>query len=56
MAASLADAIKEAFKADVELVGGHNGVLDVVVDGRTVFSKHKEGYKPTPEQIVDLLR
>ena len=56
MAASLADAIKEAYQADVELIGGHSGVLDVVVDGRTIFSKHKEGYKPTPEQIVNLLR
>ena len=56
MAASLADAIKEAFQAEVELIDGHNGVLDVVVDGRTVFSKHKEGYKPTPAEIVNLLR
>jgi predicted Rdx family selenoprotein len=52
----LAEAIEEAFKADVELIGGHSGVLDVVVDGRTVFSKHKEGYKPMPAELVKLLR
>jgi predicted Rdx family selenoprotein len=52
----LAEAIEAAFQADVELIGGHDGVLDIVVDGRTVFSKHKEGYKPTPEELVKLLR
>jgi len=52
----LADAIKSAYQADVELIGGHSGVLDVVVDGKKVFSKHQEGYKPTPEEIVKLIK
>ncbi|HES58648.1 MAG TPA: hypothetical protein ENO21_04380 [Firmicutes bacterium] len=55
LAASLADAIKGEFGCDVQLTPGSGGILDIVVDGTMIFSKHKAGYKPSPEEIVGLL-
>lgn len=39
-----------------ELVEGSNGVFDVVVDGKLIFSKHRTGRFPEPEEILDALR
>ncbi|MCY4028047.1 MAG: Rdx family protein [Acidobacteria bacterium] len=55
-ASSLAAEIEQAFGVQSELVEGTNGVFDVVVDGRTVFSKHDEQRFPEPGEIVDALR
>ena len=52
----MADAITKEFGVSPQLVGGHGGVLDIAADGKILFSKHKEGYKPTPEEIVSLLK
>jgi selT/selW/selH-like putative selenoprotein len=38
------------------LVKGDNGVFDVVVDGKLVFSKHEAGRFPKPAEIVKFLR
>lgn len=56
MAASLADAIKAEFGCDVTLTPGRGGILDIVVDGELVFSKHQKGYKPGPDEVVGLLK
>lgn len=55
-ASSLAAEIEQAFGVASELVEGTNGVFDVVVDGRTVFSKYAEQRFPEPGEIVDALR
>lgn len=39
-----------------ELVEGSNGVFDVVADGKLIFSKHRTGRFPEPEEILDALR
>jgi len=52
----LAEAIEANFKAKVELIPGHGGVLDVVADGKKIFSKHASGYKPSPDEIVELMK
>ena len=52
----MADAIKAEYGCDVKLTPGGGGILDVVVDGKKVFSKHQAGYKPTPEELVSLLK
>jgi hypothetical protein len=36
----------------VQLVRGDNGVLDVAVDGRRIFSKHERGRFPDHDEIL----
>jgi selT/selW/selH-like putative selenoprotein len=36
-------------------VKGDNGVFDVLVDGRLVFSKHEQGRFPEEREILGLL-
>ena len=49
---SLADAIDRATGVKPKIRMGGIGVLDVVVDGTTVFSKKAEGRVPPPGEIV----
>lgn len=39
-----------------ELIRGGNGVFDVVVDGRTIFSKDSTGRFPEDEEILSALK
>ena len=55
MASSLAATLKERFDVDTELIEGGNGIFDVVVDGRLVFSKKETGRFPENQEIVTLL-
>ena len=36
----------------VELVGGHKGIFDVVVDGTLLYSKAKTGRFPDPGEVI----
>ncbi|MBI2579035.1 MAG: SelT/SelW/SelH family protein [Candidatus Aenigmarchaeota archaeon] len=50
-----AEAMKKEMEksgASVELVGGDKGTYDVYVDGKIVFSRHKEGRFPETEEIL----
>ncbi len=38
-----------------ELIPGGEGVFDVVVDRKTIFSKDQEGRFPEPGEILKLL-
>lgn len=40
----------------VKKVDAGKGVFDIIVQGRTVFSKHKVGRYPAPNEVVNLLR
>jgi len=40
----------------VELIAGVGGILDIVADGKLVFSKHQEKRFPEPEEVVALLK
>ena len=44
--------IQEARGVEPELVRGDNGVFDVVVDGKLIYSKHQTGRFPDPEEIL----
>ena len=44
--------IKEKKGVDTKLEPGTVGQFDVVVDGRVVFSKHKEHRFPEPDEVV----
>ena len=38
------------------LHNGDNGIFDVVVDGRRIFSKHEAGRFPEDEEVLAQLR
>lgn len=42
--------------AELTLVTGAKGVFDVVVDGRTLYSKHESGRHAEPGEVVALFR
>lgn len=54
-AASLAATIREQTGVDASLEKGVGGVFDVIVDGRTVFSKQAEGRFPTESEVIERL-
>ena len=41
---------------EVELVRGGGGVFDVSLDGKLLFSKHKQDRFPEPGEILSILR
>lgn len=53
---SLAESIERETGTQSELVGGDNGIFDVEIDGRRVFSKHETGRFPEHEEILAELR
>ena len=52
----MAVAIRSEFGVEAELVEGDNGVFDVEVDGRGIFSKHEVGRFPETDEVLALLR
>jgi selT/selW/selH-like putative selenoprotein len=40
---------------DVELVKGSNGIFDVEVDGKLVYSKRSTGRFPNPGELLTLI-
>lgn len=42
--------------AEVTVVTGRQGVFDVVVDGRTLYSKHETGRHAEPGEVLALFR
>lgn len=52
----MAAELKSHFGADAELVASHNGVFEVSVDGKLVFSKRSLGRFPDDGEVLDLIR
>ena len=48
--------MKEALDLEPELIKGDNGIFDVTVDGELIYSKHKTGRFPEPDEILNSLR
>lgn len=42
--------------AELTMVTGSKGVFDVVVDGRTLYSKHETGRHAEPLEVLTLFR
>ena len=55
-AVSLAAELKASFGVDSELISGEKGDFEVVVDGKTVFSKKKLSRFPEPGEVTETLR
>jgi selT/selW/selH-like putative selenoprotein len=47
--------LEEAFGADTRLIQGKDGVFEVEVDGKPVFSKRRLGRFPDPGEVVSLI-
>ena len=52
----MAATIKQEFKCPVELVPGDNGIFEVSVDGKSIFSKQKSVRFPKGDEIVKALK
>ncbi len=52
----MAAEIKKELGVDSQLVRGGNGIFDVTVDNKRIFSKHDEGRFPSEKEIIDQLR
>ena len=48
--------MKEELGVEPELIKGDNGIFDVEVDGKRIFSKHEVGRFPEHEEVLDKLR
>ena len=52
----MAARIKQEFGVESRLIKGDNGIFDVKVDGKLIFSRHKVGRFPKPEEVLSELR
>lgn len=48
--------IEDEIGVKPELIQGRGGIFDVVVDGRMIYSKHKEGRFPEPYEVINQLK
>lgn len=48
--------MREAFGVEAKLVPGGNGIFDVIVDEKRVFSKYDAGRFPEPGEVVSKLK
>lgn len=51
----MAAAIKEQTGVDAELIKGDDGIFDVIVDGKMIFSKHETGRFPEDDEVLGQL-
>ena len=57
IAASLAAAIENQFGRQAELIEGHNGIYEITINGKLVYTNQKEcGQLPTDEEIFQEIR
>ena len=55
-AAGLADTIKKELGISPELIPGSNGVYEVIVDGKIIFSKYQTKRFPENDEIIALIQ
>jgi selenoprotein W-related protein len=48
----LADAIKKEVGIEPKLTKGKDGIFDVLLDGKMVFSKHQQGRFPEHDEVL----
>ena len=52
----MGDELKKTLGAAIELVPGANGIFDITVDGKMIFSKSKQGRFPQPDELIGLIQ
>jgi len=48
----LAAKIKEAYEIEVKLIEGDNGIFDIAVNGKLIYSKLETGVFPDENEII----
>ena len=48
----MAAAIKKETGLEPKLTKGKDGIFDVLLDGKTIFSKHDEGRFPEEDEVL----
>ena len=56
MAVSLAEKLKTSLKLETDLIKGSNGIFDVELDGKLVYSKNETGEFPDEESLIQKIR
>ncbi len=56
MAVSLAEKLKTSLKLETDLIKGSNGIFDVEIDGKLVYSKNETGEFPDEESLVQKIK
>ena len=51
----MADEIKKSFGETAELIKGKNGVFEVTLDGKNLYSKKSTGRFPEPGEVEQAL-
>jgi len=52
----LAEELLKEFDIEAKLVAGSKGIFDVVVDGKTVFSKSEVHRFPNPSEVIKKIK
>jgi selenoprotein W-related protein len=50
------DEIRKILGADIELLAGSNGIFDITVDGKMIFSKFEQGRFPQANEVIRLIQ
>ena len=56
MAVSLAEKLKTSLKLETDLIKGSNGIFDIEIDGKLVYSKNETGEFPDEESLVQKIK
>ena len=52
----MGDELKKNLGADIELVAGGNGVFDISLNGKMIYSKFEQERFPQPDDIIKLIK
>ena len=52
----MGDELKKNLGAEIELIAGSNGIFDITVDGRMIYSKFEQGRFPQSQEIINRIR
>jgi selenoprotein W-related protein len=52
----MGDELNNNLGAEIELIAGSNGIYDVTVDGKIIFSKFEQGRFPETSEIINLIK
>ena len=52
----MGDELEKNLGAEIELIAGSNGIFDVTLDGKMIFSKFEKGRFPQADEIISLVQ
>ena len=51
----MGEELKNNLGAEIELIAGSNGIFDISLNGKMIFSKFEQGRFPQPDEIIKLI-